>query len=214
MPTITRLIVVRHGETEDNVARRPQGQAHGTLTERGVAQARRVGRRLAGEDFSHLYSSDLNRAYHTAQIIAGQTRHEIIIAECLRERHFGVFQGLTWTEIERLYPDEHASYRLGDPDYAVPEGESTRQLCARSLACVEGIALDHPEETIVIVSHGGVLNCLLRMVLGIPLNAPRRFSARNASVNVFLFDGESWQLETWGDVCHLRDLANGVDRRS
>lgn len=211
MPAATRLFVIRHGETEDNVARRPQGQAHGTLTKRGIAQARAIGQRLAGEAFSQLYSSDLNRAYHTAQIIAAQTGHEITIAECLRERHFGIFQGITWAQIQERYPDESASYRLGSPDYVVPNGESTRQLCVRALACLERIAGDHPGETVVVVTHGGVLNCLFRHTTGIPLETPRRFSARNASLNVFLYDGEFWQLETWGDVCHLRALDDGVD---
>jgi probable phosphoglycerate mutase len=202
-----RLIVVRHGETQANLHGRWQGHTDSPLTKAGIAQARAVAQRLKGCRFSRLYSSDLGRALQTAQIIADHTDHQIILDERLRERHLGIFQGLTRAEMEAEYPQEWHLYGTAGPDYVIPGGESARQRFERSTSCLREIALHHPGKTVVIVTHGGVLNGLLRRTLDIPLEVPRRFKIWNASINVFLFDGGNWQLETWGDVSHLGDRA-------
>lgn len=203
----TRLIVVRHGETQANLDGRWQGHTDSPLTKTGIAQAEAVAQRLKRGRFSQLYSSDLGRARQTAQIIAHRTGHEIILDEHLRERHLGIFQGLTRAEMEARYPDEWHLYRTTGPDYVIPGGESARQRFERSTSRLREIALDHPGETGVIVTHGGVLNGLLRHTLDISLETPRRFRIWNASINIFLCDGENWLLETWGDVSHLQDRA-------
>ena len=202
----THFIIIRHGETVDNAARRSQGQLPGKLNERGIAQAQAVAHRLQDIDVSAIYSSDSERAYHTARIIAAATGNDIILDERLRERHYGVFQGHLRSEIATLYPDILEKYRSWDPDYAVPGGESTSELYQRVVACTEEIAERHPGETVVIATHGGSLGVLFRHVLGIPLDQPRRFWVRNASLNVFTFDQGIWHLESWGDVHHLQEL--------
>jgi probable phosphoglycerate mutase len=206
MGEATRLIIVRHGETEANLAGRWQGHGDSPLTEAGTAQAEAVARRLRGCSFSALYSSDLGRAHQTARIIAGQTGHEVILDGRLRERHLGVFQGLTRAEMADRYPEAYHLYRTSGPGHAIPGGESARQCFERATAGLAEIALKHLGETVVVVTHGGVLNGLMRHALGIPFDSPRRFKIWNASVNVFLFEGGHWVLETWGDRCHLSDL--------
>jgi probable phosphoglycerate mutase len=74
------------------------------------------------------------------------------------------------------------------------------------MLCLEELAHRHAGETIVVVTHGGVLSALFRHTLAIPLDAPRRFSFKNASVNLFKFQDGTWQLETWGDIAHLQEL--------
>ena len=177
----TRLIVVRHGETQANLDGRWQGHGDSPLTKAGIAQAEAVAHRLKRGVFSKLYSSDLGRALQTARIIADQTGHEIILDERLRERHLGIFQGLTTAEMEAKYPEERHLYRTAGPDYVIPGGESARQRFERSTLCLREIALNHPGETAVVVTHGGVLNGLLRYTLDIPLGAPRRFRIWNAT---------------------------------
>ena len=76
MPDTTKLIIIRHGETVDNAARRSQGQLPGKLNERGIAQAQAAARRLQDVDISAIYSSDSERAYHTARIVAAATGNE------------------------------------------------------------------------------------------------------------------------------------------
>jgi len=198
----TRLIVIRHGESKWNREGRQQGHLDSGLTETGIAQVRAIAERLRKQSFTALYSSDLGRAYQTAEIIASQTGHRVVTDERLRERNLGIFQGHTWDEIERKYPEELHSYRTSGPGYVIPQGESVRQRVQRTVGCLEELATRHRGESIVVVAHSGVLNGLLRRTLGIPLEQRRRFKLWNASLNVFLYEDGTWTLGTWGDVAH------------
>lgn len=197
----TRLIVVRHGETTWNAERRWQGHLDSPLTPQGVSQAESLARRLMHQRFSVLYTSDLGRAYQTANIISAATGHEAIPDARLRERNLGIFQGRTGDEIRAAYPEHYQRYRL--PDYVLPGGESPRQQVERNVACLEEIAQKHFGESIVVVTHGGVLSGLFRHVLSIPLDAPRRFEFPNSSINVFTYGDAYWMLQTWADLSHL-----------
>jgi probable phosphoglycerate mutase len=202
VPT-TRLIILRHGETEWNAESRYQGQLDSPLTAAGRAQAEALGGRLAGENVSALYSSDLGRARQTAEAIASRTRHAIVHHVGLRERHLGLFQGHIIQQAREQWPEEYRRLRSGQADYTPPGGESQRALSDRVVAAVTEIAGRHPGETLAVVTHGGVLTALFRHVLGLPLDAPRRFARSNASWNVFTLSDAKWVMETWGDTSHL-----------
>jgi probable phosphoglycerate mutase len=204
--SVCEVIVVRHGETEWNRIGRQQGHLDSPLSETGIAQAEAIAERLAGEEFTALYSSDLGRAFHTAERIAARTGREIIKDARLRERHLGIFQGLTREEAHVKHPDESERLDSGDPDYRIPGGESARARYERMVACIEEIAARHPGERIVIVSHGGALRSLFYRTVGIPLSAPRAFKLFNASINRFYFEDGAWKLATWGDISHLDGL--------
>src|SRR5918997_6667336 len=121
-----QVIIVRHGQTQWNIRRIRQGHLDSELTEKGLIQAQALGKRLARETFSALYSSDLGRAMHTARLIAAVTGHEIITDARLRERHLGLFQGLSGDEIKQKYPEEYHLHRTLSPEYVIPGGESVR----------------------------------------------------------------------------------------
>lgn len=199
----TRVIIVRHGETQWNIANIRQGHLDSPLTGEGIAQAKALARRLARERFSALYSSDLGRAVQTAQIIAQTTGHEIVTDSRLRERHLGIFQGLVGDEIKEKYPEEYKLHRSLGPDYVIPGGESVRQQVARNIGYLSEIATKHAGETILVITHGGVLSGLFRHTFSIPFEAPRRFEFTNAGLNVFVYEQGSWFLQTWGDLSHL-----------
>lgn len=199
-----QIIVVRHGETTWNLEGRRQGHLDSPLTARGIAQAESLARRLKNFTFKALYSSDLGRAYRTARIIADSTGHSVIVDERLRERNLGIFQGLHTEEIRQAYPDAYHLHTTLGPDYIIPGGESMRQQVERNIRCLEEIAQKHLGETIVVVTHVGVLSGLFRHTLSIPLEAPRRFEFRNGSINIFTYQSQGfWVLETWGDTGHL-----------
>lgn len=207
----TQLIMVRHGQTQWNLKLIRQGHLDSPLTEMGLAQAKALGERLARETFSALYSSDLGRAVQTAQMIAAATGHEIVTDPRLRERHLGIFQGLNGDELKEKYPEEYRLHRTMGPSYVIPGGESMRQQVERNVAYFNEIAEKHLGETIVVVTHGGVLSGFFRHALSIPLEAPRRFEFTNASLNVFTYEAGSWMLRTWGDVSHLSDGSSDGD---
>jgi probable phosphoglycerate mutase len=199
----TQLIIVRHGQTEWNIAGIRQGHLDSCLTSKGLAQAKALAQRLAQERFSALYSSDLGRAVQTAMAIADLTGHEIVTDARLRERHLGIFQGLNAGQISEKYPEERRLLRTIGPDYVIPGGESMRQQVERNVSYLNDLASKHVGETIVVVTHGGVVSGFFRHTLAIPLDAPRRFEFVNAGINVFFREDENWMLLTWGDVSHL-----------
>lgn len=200
----TYVMVVRHGETEWNTEGRRQGHLDSTLTAKGRAQAEALAQRFTPESCSAIYSSDLGRAFETARTIAEKIGHEVVADERLRERNLGIFQGLDGDEIRKRYPTEYEEHRNGGADHAVPMGESFRQQTERNMRCLEELAKRHAGEIIMVVTHGGVLSALFRHTLDISLDAPRRFSFKNASVNLFRFQDGIWGLETWGDITHLQ----------
>lgn len=199
----TQIIIVRHGQTEWNIRGIRQGYLDSPLTARGMVQAKALGQRLGREQFTALYSSDLGRAMQTAREIASVTGHEIVTDARLRERHLGIFQGLSGDEIVAKYPEERRLMRSRGPSYVIPEGESMVQQVERNIACLNELAARHQGEQIVVVTHGGVVSAFFRHTLEISLEAPRRFEFVNAGLNVFAREDDNWMLLTWGDVSHL-----------
>ena len=206
--SITRFIVVRHGETAWNAQRRIQGHLDSPLNEEGLAQALLIAERLSSEPFDHFYVSDLGRARQTAQPLADRTGREPIVTARLRERCLGVFQGLTGPECGQRYPDDYRRFHSREPDHAMPGAESTRALYDRVSTQFEAWATEHPDTRVLAITHGGVLDVLYRHVNGLPLEAARDYPLFNASLNSVRREEAAWVLEDWGDIAHLtRDAA-------
>lgn len=193
---------MRHGQTEWNDGARFQGHLDSALTPAGVLQAESLGQRLALEKFAALYSSDLGRARHTAELITAGTKLPIVVDARLRERGLGVFEGLTSADITVKFPEETRRYFSGDPNYVVPKSESLLGRFKIGLECLNQIVEKHRGSTVVAVTHGGMIQAMFRHVTGVAFDAPRRFAIRNATYNVFLHDESGWSLETWGDISH------------
>jgi 2,3-bisphosphoglycerate-dependent phosphoglycerate mutase len=197
-----RLIPVRHGETLWNVEGREMGQLDSPLTPLGVEQAQRLARRLSGMKIDVVYSSNLGRALDTAAIIAAACHTDVRPDPGLRERNMGIFQGLTQAEIERQYPVEGRAYAK-DQNYAIPNGESGPQRAERSIRAFSAIAERHPHDTVVAVTHSGLLRGFFEWVLGIPPDRGVHFRRDHASYNALDFESGKWTLVTWNDLSHL-----------
>jgi len=202
----TEIVVIRHGETNWNREKRMQGQTNSVLSERGRAQARAVGERMRNERFDVLYSSDLQRAHDTAKAIADATGRTIVLDARLRERAFGVFEGLLHDEIKTRYPEEYARYRTRDPDYTAPGGETPRQFYERVMGCFEDLAVRHAGQRVVAVAHGLLLDSLYRASHGLDLAVKRDRELINASLNTFRCVSGRWEMVAWGDTSHLDDV--------
>lgn len=201
----TQLIAIRHGETEWNLQGRFQGHQDSPLSPRGRTQAAALGRRLAGEPFDVIYSSDLGRALDTAGAIAGLSGHAVKADVALRERNFGILEGLTETEIIAAHGDTLERLRRPEPDFRMPGGESLRQAYDRCVTAFTRLAGLHAGGTMVVVCHGGVLAHLYQHATASPIDTPRNFGVLNASINRFRYAGERWELLSWGDVSHLAE---------
>jgi 2,3-bisphosphoglycerate-dependent phosphoglycerate mutase len=201
--TSMRLIAVRHGETEWNVAGREMGHLDSPLTERGRQQAEAVASRLAGLSLAALYSSDLGRAVATARCISRCCGQDVRVDVGLRERHMGVLQGLTSVEIAERHPALFEEQKEKGFYDRIPGGETAAQRRERSVRTFGAIAARHGSETIVAVTHAGLLGGFVEEVLGLPVGGLRHLRKHHASVNVFTFTQGVWQLETWNDISHL-----------
>lgn len=203
----TRIIAVRHGETAWNVDTRIQGQLDIGLNAHGLWQAQRVGLALADETIDHIYSSDLSRAYNTAQAIAQHaqqpTARSVRLHTGLRERGFGTFEGQTWAAIAEQWPEESRRWKTRDPHFAPPGGETPTQLLARVSHTVNEIAAQHLGEHILLVAHGGVMDMLYRLATQQELHAPRTWELGNAAINRLLWTPDALTLVGWADTRHL-----------
>lgn len=201
--TRTRICLVRHGETEWNAARRIQGQIDIALNANGVRQAEAAGRWLRAANISALYSSDLQRAWATALAIGAANGLAPIPVPEMRERRYGVFEGLTYDEVRDRYPDGYAAFEGRNADYDFENGESLRDMFARVTGKLRQIAESHPGENVAVVLHGGVLDVINRFVRGNPLEMPRDFLIPNAGISWVHVENGRWQLESWGETAHL-----------
>jgi len=203
----TRVLAIRHGETAWNVDGRIQGQLDVPLNDTGRWQVHRLALAVADEGVDAIYSSDLLRALETAQAVARGCDLPITTDTGLRERGFGVFEGLSYDEINRRWPEQAERWRRRDPDFGAEGGESLRQFAERGVATVARLAALHPGQTIAVVSHGGVMDCLYRAASRVALDAPRSWQLGNASINRLLYTPQGFTLIGWSDDYHLDDGA-------
>lgn len=199
----TRLCIVRHGETAWNAEHRVQGQLDVPLNAIGQAQALAVSRVLSQEKFDAVYSSDLSRARQTAQPTANFLCKEIFLEKDLRERHYGIFERLTYAEVKVRYPEDYARFEAREPEYAFRTGESLRDFSARSIAAVAKIVNENQDQDILVFTHGGVLDKLYRFITGLPISAPREFGIPNAGLNRIEVTLAGWQIRAWAETAHL-----------
>lgn len=205
---MTSILLIRHGETAWNAERRLQGHTDIALSEHGRRQARALADALAGEGLDLVVSSDLQRARDTAQAVASKLGIDVQVDPRLRERCYGAFEGMLYSQVARTYPAEWEAWQARDIDALPPAGErqaeSFRQFFERAHGALLDWAARHPGKRIALVSHGGVLECAYRAALGLPLESPRNFKVHNASINRFTVLDGALELQSWGEVAHLK----------
>lgn len=206
----TRFCLIRHGETDWNSERRVQGQIDIGLNAAGEAQARALAAGLARYSFAAAYSSDLLRASDTAQIATAGLGLAVSPAPALRERHFGVLQGLTMDEAVLRYPAIHRQHQARSLDSDYRGGETLAGFARRVMAGLSEMAARHAGQTVLAFTHGGVLDIVYRAATGRALEAPRDFLLPNAAVNWLEHDDGLWRLISWGDCGHLESALDGA----
>ena len=195
----TRLILIRHGQTDSNLKRRYSGFLDVDINATGRKQARRLAGRLKDEAIHKVYVSDRKRALSTARIAFKGFKIETV--PDLREMHFGIFEGLTFSQIMRRYPRIYKQW-LHDPfRVIIPEGESLREAKVRVARAIKKIILDNPHKTIAVVSHGGAISLFLMSV----------FKSRNfwrqipgsASITEVEYESGKPKIRLVNDTSHL-----------
>ncbi len=201
-----RWLIVRHGETRWNEEGRLQGVSDIGLSEKGDRQAQMVARRLAGVPIDVAYTSDLTRARDTAQCILENRDLTLNSIPVLRERGYGIFEGLTVEERQQRYPAMFDASLVNDLDFAPTGGETPRQTIKRMSAFVADLGMRHPDETVLIVGHGGSLRAAIIALMEFPLEANWRFVMANCGLSVIDTYPDNAVMRLYNDTSHLNGL--------
>lgn len=191
METIVYLI--RHGETEWNQIRRIQGHSDIALNEQGLRQAEQVARRFRGEAVHAVYSSDLSRAKVTAMRIAAEAGSTVSTRPALRERCYGEWEGLTYEEIRARFEAQ---------DQAVCGIETFEDMQQRAVNELTELAGSHPNQKVVVVSHGGFINSFLHYVTG-GEQGTGVTRIDNTGITVFRYAEHRWEVLQVNNTDHL-----------
>ncbi len=200
---MTRLLLVRHGETDYNVQTRFQGQNDVELNDHGKQQAKALGEHLAQETIHSVFSSDLVRAHQTTKIITARKEREVILDQRLREMDFGDWEGLTYAEIEQNYPDELTVWQDDLMSTSPPGGETLKKFSGRVNLAVKDIIQSYTDQNVLIVSHGGVLQVILCQAIGLSPQSHWQFRLDLASISEISIYSEGTILNKLNNTCHL-----------
>lgn len=204
---MSRLLLVRHGITEFNSTRRFAGYSDVEMSDAGYRQVEKLRDRLANEKIDIIYSSDLRRALVTAEVIS--SRHEVDIVTCpeLREVNYGDCEGLTFQEINDLYPEVAESIANFDLiKLKFPGGESFEEFIERTSKFLDKLNQHAPSETMLIVAHSGPLRVLVCRLLGIEMVHWRQFRIDTASLSIMETHPRGAILSLLNDASHLREV--------
>lgn len=189
---VTTLYLIRHGETEGGEIRRYKGTIDVPLSEIGVSQMEQVSKYIVekggkGGLMSAVYCSDLTRAIRSAEIVAEPHSLKPVIISSLRERNFGLWEGMSFDEIREKYPLEFDAWAGNPLKFSPMEGESTLAMRDRVIPAMNEIMENHNKENIAIVAHGGVNRIILCHILGIPLENIFRIEQDYGALNIIEF---------------------------
>lgn len=213
---VTKIYLIRHGETEDADSGRYKGHLDVPLSENGIKQIKKLARNISGEagkrgsaeldhtGLSAIYCSDLIRAVKSADIIAEQFDLKPMIFAGLKERNFGEWEGMKFNEIEEKWPDAFKAWASNPLKFSPVGGESTLEVKDRIMPSFNEITNQHKGQNIAIVSHGGVIRIILCELLGIPLENIFRIEQDFAALNIIeLWDYPVVKLINFSNLCSV-----------
>lgn len=207
-----RLYLIRHGQTEWNTNGRYQGQSDIPLTERGIEQAKALASNfeqtyLGGKKLEAIYSSDLQRARRTAELVAEKVGLPVELEPDFRELSFGDWEGLTHAQIAAGWEEGFKNFFTHPDLLKIPNGETFQQLQDRAVRGIRRIEAKHQakgeEHYAAVFCHGAVLRALLAYFLGMPLANVWRIRQFNTAVNIV-------RLEAEEDAAPGIELMNGT----
>lgn len=200
---MTRIFLIRHGETQWNFDARYQGHSDIELSEKGTLQGEKLGLYFKRFSLDAVYASDLKRAFTTAQLIAQYHNLEVQLVPDMREINFGVWEGLTFKDIREKYR-ELADMWLKEPEQLViPEGENFAQVKKRAYQAILNLVDKHQGQNVVVVSHGGTIRTVLCAILDLPLSKMWQIKQDNTALNMIEFYQNQGIIGLLNSTAHL-----------
>jgi phosphoserine phosphatase len=202
---MTRIVLVRHGQTEWNRVERFRGRADVPLNETGLAQAELTGRRIAAEwKTEAVYSSPLSRAARTAEVIAGHFDLPVQVHPGLTDIDYGKWQGLTPDEVREQWQKMIDDWYNKPASIRIPGGETLEELRIRALGVIDELVKRHDGQTVVVVGHTVINRIILLGVLGLSNDRFWRLRQDTCAINSFEAEGGDFTLVSLNDTFHLR----------
>lgn len=203
---MSRIILIRHGQTEWNREERFRGRVDIDLDEVGFRQAKAAAEWVASWEVAAIYSSPLKRAMATAEAIAARLGLPVEMLEGLNDMHFGVWQGMPITEAEEKYPQMFDQWRYSPERLRIPEGESLEDVQNRVVATLDDLVAKHQNETLALVTHRVVCKVLLCYLLGLDNSHFWQIAQDATAINLFEVWDRRFTVKLINDTCHLRAL--------
>ncbi|MDR7856182.1 histidine phosphatase family protein [Tissierella sp.] len=203
---MTKIYLIRHGQSEWNKLNKIQGQRDTLLTELGKNQALLLGDRLANENIDMIYTSDLTRAYDTAKAISNRINKPLFVSDSIREINFNLWEGLTNEEVQEKYKDEYSIW-LREPHKLNIQGvETLNSLQERAMKYINKIIKENNNKSIAIVSHGAILKTIILGLLDIEISHYKNISLSNVSLSIIECRDFNNVLKLLNDTSHLKEL--------
>jgi len=206
---MTRIILVRHGQTPWNKDKIFRGSRDIPLNDTGREEARLAGEWLKGEPLHAAYCSPLSRARDTGEAIARHHGLKVSDLPGLTDLYYGDWEGMLLTEVKVTYADLYRQWKTAPHTVRFPHGETLDEVKGRALAAVAEVVKRHPDQTVLLAAHRAVNKVLIAACIGLDNSHFWRIGQDTTAVNRFDYVNGVWQIMLLNDTCHLRDLARG-----
>lgn len=201
----TIIYLVRHTQTIGNVQKRLTGRSDYELTVEGKIFVHKLTERLKEVRFERAYSSGSNRTLKTILPLAELNKLQIIQEDDLDEMYFGIYDGWTWEEVNKVNPKIDKLHKEKNEIMEIPEQETTKQVAERMYKEIEKIAKDNQGKTILICSHGVAIEAFIRKVKNQSfLEEVEENSQKNTSVNILVYDDGKFTVKLLNDISHIK----------
>jgi broad specificity phosphatase PhoE len=206
---MTRIILVRHGQTPWNKDKIFRGSRDIPLNDTGREEARLAGEWLKGETIHAAYCSPLSRARDTGEAISRHHGLQVADLPGLTDLQYGDWEGLPLTEVKVKYADLYRRWETAPHTVRFPNGETLDEVKARALAAVAAVVQRHPEQTVLLAAHRAVNKVLIAAFIGLDNSHFWRLGQDTTAINCFNAVNGTWHIMLLNDTCHLRGLARG-----
>lgn len=203
-----KIYIVRHTQTVGNIEHRLTGRKDYEVTEQGEKYISKITDRLKGIKFDIAYASTSKRTSKTIQKLAELNHLQIIEDEGLCEMYFGIYDGKTWDEVNKIDPKIDRLHQETNEICEIPEQETTEEVTERIYKTITSIATKNLGKNVLICSHGVAIEAFLRKITGIPFSQQRQEnSQKNTSLNIVTYDSDTnkFEIELLNDYSHLEN---------
>lgn len=209
---MTRIILVRHGETTWNVEGRYQGQEDTPLSQRGLQQGQLLAEGLRNIPIDLCISSPLQRSYQTCKFCADLHKLPVATDERLLEINHGTWEGVLAKDIEAQYPQEFHQWHTQPHLVQMPGGENLEDVHRRVRAAFDDYAAAYPNQTILVAAHDAVNKAIICDLLELSMEHFWQIKQDNTCINVLEYQDGIWRIVLLNSTAHMGFLFSGIEQ--